>query len=260
MIELKLIYNFSTNKFKDLLLYDINSNDKLINIKVKIYNEDVAKDKKSILSIKASSGARTTPFCGIYTNGVIIKGFYSENNGCNKDEIINYLLNLYKTMIVEILKKDELIIPKYANPGDSGCDVYAELNTINEKFMFDAEISGKTKTDITSITISPGGRALIPTNIFVAIPENYEIQVRPRSGLALKQGITVLNTPGTIDSGYRNEIGVILLNTSNKDVVINDGDRIAQLVLMKVEKIEWKEVNKLSDTDRGLGGFGSSGK
>ena len=163
-------------------------------------------------------------------------------------------------MIVEILKKDELIIPKYANPGDSGCDVYAELNNINKKFMFDTEISGRTKTDITSITISPGGRALIPTNIFVAIPENYEIQVRPRSGLALKQGITVLNTPGTIDSGYRNEIGVILLNTSNKDVIINDGDRIAQLVLMKVEKIEWKEVSKLSDTDRGLGGFGSSGK
>lgn len=103
------------------------------------------------------------------------------------------------------------------------------------------------------------GRALVKTGLCVAIPAGYEIQVRPRSGLALKKGITVLNTPGTIDADYRNEIGVILFNTTDEDFEVKMGDRIAQLVLNKVEQIEWEEVDELPESDRGLGGFGSTG-
>lgn len=108
-----------------------------------------------------------------------------------------------------------------------------------------------------------GGRMLIPTGIHVAIPEGYEIQVRPRSGLALKHGISIANTPGTIDSDYRGEIGIILINHGYNDFEIKDGDRIAQLCLRKTESIEWDEVNSLQslgDTERGEGGFGSTGK
>lgn len=125
---------------------------------------------------------------------------------------------------------------------------------INSKFLFDAEYNGE------EITIYPDGRALIPTNLYTAIPEGYEIQIRPRSGAALKEGITVLNTPGTIDSGFRNGWGVILINTSDTPVVIKQGERIAQAVLNKFETIEWIEVENLDESERGLTGFGDSGK
>ena len=107
--------------------------------------------------------------------------------------------------------------------------------------------------------LMPMERALIPTGIFVEIPEGYEAQVRPRSGLAIKSGITVLNAPGTIDADYRGEVKVILINLSNEPFTIKNGDRIAQMVIAKYEKIEWKNVLQLSDTERGVGGFGSSG-
>lgn len=108
-------------------------------------------------------------------------------------------------------------------------------------------------------TIPANGRSLVSTGLCVAIPEGYEIQVRPRSGLALKQGITVLNSPGTIDSDYRGEIGVILFNTTSEDVAVKKGDRVAQLVLQKVERVNWRSVATLDSTDRGAGGFGSTG-
>jgi dUTP pyrophosphatase len=126
--------------------------------------------------------------------------------------------------------------PSYATPLSAGADVRSKIDTI----------------------VPAHGRVLIPTGIFVAIPEGYEIQVRPRSGLALKKGITVLNTPGTIDADYRNEIGVILFNTTDEDFVVNAGDRIAQIVLAKFEQINWVEVDELDETER-TDGFGHTG-
>jgi len=139
------------------------------------------------------------------------------------------------------VKRDnpEMDIPVYAHEGDAGMDVRADIKE--------------------PITLRMLERAIIPTGIRTAIPAGYEIQVRPRSGLAAKHGITVLNTPGTIDEKFRNTIGVILINLSNEPFVIYPGDRIAQIVLNKFETIEWEEVDSLDDTERGLNGFGSSG-
>ena len=109
------------------------------------------------------------------------------------------------------------------------------------------------------IVLQPLERALIPTGLFIEVPGGYEAQVRPRSGLAIKNGITVLNTPGTIDADYRGEVKVILINLSNESFKIENGDRIAQMVISKYEKITWNQVENLSETERGSGGFGSSG-
>ena len=144
---------------------------------------------------------------------------------------------------VEIQKMNEDVeIPSYAKEGDAGMDVRAY-------FTSESKV----------IELQAGDRKIIPTGLKVAIPNGYEIQVRPRSGMAFKKGITVLNTPGTIDCGYRGEIGVIVHNASPSPVTIEHGERVAQLVLNKVPSILWEEVNELSDTDRGEGGFGSTG-
>lgn len=132
-------------------------------------------------------------------------------------------------------------LPTYETIGSAGMDVRAAIDS--------------------PITIVPGSRALIPTGLFVEIPVGYEIQVRPRSGLAIKKGITVLNTPGTVDSDYRNQIGVILINFGEQPFIIEPGDRIAQLVLNQIPQVNWVVVDSqdaLSSTDRGLGGFGST--
>ena len=159
-------------------------------------------------------------------------------------------------MKVNVINKSSNSLPVYAKAGDSGMDVMADFSKgINEKFMHHAaydEIRQK-------ILVFSGGRVLVPTGIFTSFPPGYEIQVRSRSGLALKQGVFVLNSPGTIDSGYRNEIGVILFNTSDEVFEIGHGDRIAQLVLAKVSLIEWNEVLDLDSSERGEGGFGSTG-
>ena len=110
------------------------------------------------------------------------------------------------------------------------------------------------------VTLKPLERRLIPTGLYLEIPEGYEVQVRPRSGLALKHGITVLNTPGTVDSDYRGEVGVILANLSNEPFEVQPGERIAQLVAAAVEQITWQDAKELSDTERGGGGFGSTGR
>lgn len=138
-------------------------------------------------------------------------------------------------MEVEVINISKNPLPQYARTGDAGMDVFANVEE--------------------AVVIKAGERALIPTGLKVGIPVGYEIQVRPRSGLALKKGITVLNTPGTIDAGYRNEVGVILMNHSNEDFIVNPGDKIAQIILKKFETIEWKEVEELGGYDRG-GGFG----
>ncbi len=132
-----------------------------------------------------------------------------------------------------------LPLPSYMSSGAAGMDLYAAC----------AE----------TILLKPLERALVPTGFAIAIPEGYEAQIRPRSGLALKQGITCLNTPGTIDSDYRGEVGVILVNLSNQEVQIKRGDRIAQMVIHSVEKAEWIETASLASSERGQGGFGSTG-
>ena len=141
---------------------------------------------------------------------------------------------------IKIVNNSNNPLPGYATEGSSGMDLRADL----------------TKP----LLLKSLERKLVPTGIFIELPAGYEAQVRPRSGLAIKQGITCLNTPGTIDSDYRGEIKIVLINLSDGDEIINPGDRVAQLVLQKVEKITWEEVTILTETARSEGGFGSTGK
>jgi len=130
-------------------------------------------------------------------------------------------------------------IPKYETPGSSGMDIAAHIEN--------------------NIIISPGENALVPTGFSISIPIGYEVQIRPRSGLAFKKNITVLNTPGTIDADYRGEIKVILINLGKEKFIIENGDRIAQMIICPVVQLDLEEVKELSDTERGSGGFGSTG-
>ena len=141
---------------------------------------------------------------------------------------------------VQIVNKSHHPLPEYATTGSSGMDIRAFLTT--------------------PITMAPMERVLIPTGLSLALPENWEAQIRPRSGLAIKQGLTCLNTPGTIDADYRGELKVILINLSNEPQLITDGDRIAQMVFQKVEKVILEKVESLEATERGSGGFGHTGK
>ncbi len=143
-------------------------------------------------------------------------------------------------MNVQIINNSKHETPHYATDLSAGMDLRANLD---EK-----------------VTLKPLERKLIPTGLSIALPDGYEAQVRPRSGLAFKKGITVLNSPGTIDADYRGDIGVILINLSNEDFIIEDGERIAQLVVAPYTKVIWHEVKTLSETDRGARGFGSTGK
>jgi dUTP pyrophosphatase len=141
---------------------------------------------------------------------------------------------------VSVVNKSHHPLPQYATPLSAGMDIRAFLNE--------------------PVKLKPGERALIPTGIFLELPGGWEAQVRPRSGLAFKHGITVLNAPGTIDADYRGEVGVILINLGNAPFEIQDGERIAQLVFARCSMAVWTEVNQLTDTARGTGGFGSTGK
>ena len=143
-------------------------------------------------------------------------------------------------MLVKIVNKSAWPTPAYATVNSAGMDLKA---TITEP-----------------VTLGPLERALIPTGLYIALPEGTEAQVRPRSGLAAKHGISVLNSPGTIDADYRGEVKVILVNLSNEPFVVNPGERIAQMVVARYEKVEWDEVDVLDETDRGEGGFGSTGR
>jgi dUTP pyrophosphatase len=142
-------------------------------------------------------------------------------------------------MKVEIVNKSKHELPKYATTGSAGIDIRANIEQ--------------------PIVLKPLERCLVPTGLHIALPEGYEAQIRPRSGLALKKGLTVLNSPGTIDPDFRGEIGIILINFSSEDFTINDGERIAQMVIARYEQIEWEPVETLDDTERGTGGFGHSG-
>ncbi len=141
---------------------------------------------------------------------------------------------------VDIINRSKHPLPEYATALSAGMDLRANIET--------------------PVLLKPMERRLIPTGLFISLPDGYEAQVRPRSGLALKKGITVLNSPGTIDADYRGEIGVILVNLSDQDFVIEDGERIAQMVIARYEQISWNAVDELDQTERGAGGFGHSGK
>lgn len=163
-------------------------------------------------------------------------------------------------MKINIVNKSTNELPKYETSQSAGMDLRADLWEIKSKFLFDAEVIRKEDNTIDCIQIAPGGRALIPTGLHIKLPQGYEAQVRPRSGLALKSGISVLNTPGTIDADYIGDIGIILINHSNSYFQVRQGDRIAQLVITKHETAEWNVVEELEETERGEGGFGHTGK
>ena len=143
-------------------------------------------------------------------------------------------------MKIEIVNKSKHRNPEYATPQSAGMDLRADLDS--------------------PITLHPMERALIPTGIHIALLKGYEAQIRPRSGLALKHGISIVNAPGTIDADYRGPIGVVLVNLSDEDFVINDGERIAQMVISRHERAEWIESETLDETERGEGGFGHTGR
>ena len=142
-------------------------------------------------------------------------------------------------MKVQIINKSKHQLPAYATGLSAGMDLRANIEE--------------------PIELQPLQRVLVPTGLFMALPEGYEAQVRPRSGLAIKKGITVLNSPGTIDADYRGEVCVILVNLSSEPFIITDGERIAQMVVARHEQVEWSEVEVLDDTERGAGGFGHTG-
>lgn len=142
-------------------------------------------------------------------------------------------------MDVQIINKGHHPLPQYATDMSAGMDIRANLDQ--------------------PIVLKPMQRCLVPTGLFISLPDGFEAQIRPRSGLALKKGVTVLNTPGTIDADYRGEIGIILINLSQEDFVIEDGERVAQMIITRYEQIRWRPVEVLDETERGAGGFGHSG-
>ena len=144
-----------------------------------------------------------------------------------------------KTMKIQVLNKGHQPLPQYATEQSAGMDLRANIDA--------------------PITLQPLERRLIPTGLHIALPAGYEAQVRPRSGLALKKGITVLNAPGTVDADYRGEVGVLLINLSQEPFVVNDGERIAQMVIARHEQAEFVEVEALDETERGEGGYGHTG-
>lgn len=142
-------------------------------------------------------------------------------------------------MRINVINKSHHALPQYETPLSAGLDLRANIDT--------------------PITLAPMARCLVPTGLYIALPTGYEAQVRPRSGLAIKKGITVLNSPGTIDADYRGEICVVLVNLSSEPFIINDGERIAQMIVARHERVEWTPVEQLDDTQRGAGGFGHTG-
>lgn len=143
-------------------------------------------------------------------------------------------------MKIQVINKSKHPLPKYATSLSAGMDLRANIDA--------------------PMVLKPLQRCLVPTGVFMALPEGFEAQVRPRSGLAIKKGVSVLNSPGTIDADYRGEVCVILVNLSSEEFVIEDGERIAQMVIARYEQAEWQEVDVLEETERGAGGFGHTGK
>lgn len=147
---------------------------------------------------------------------------------------------MFMNMKVKVINRSHHPLPEYATTASAGLDLRANLDS--------------------PVTLQPLERKLIPTGLYIALPEGCEAQIRPRSGLALKYGISLLNTPGTIDADYRGEIGVILVNISNEPFEVRDGERIAQMVIARYEQVEWEPAESLDATERGAGGFGHTGR
>lgn len=143
-------------------------------------------------------------------------------------------------MKIKIVNQSKHDLPEYATPYSAGMDLRANIDE--------------------PVTLKPLQRALIPTGLYIQLPKGYEAQIRPRSGLAIKHGISLVNTPGTIDADYRGEIRVILVNLSSEDFIVNDGERICQMVIAQYAQAQWESVDKLDETERGAGGFGHTGK
>jgi dUTP pyrophosphatase len=143
------------------------------------------------------------------------------------------------TLPVNVINQSKHALPSYQTEHSAGMDLRANLEA--------------------PVTLKPLQRALIPTGLFIALPEGHEAQIRPRSGLAYKHGISIVNSPGTIDADYRGEIKVLLVNLSDQDFVVEDGERVAQMVVARYERVEWSEAEALTDTERGAGGYGSTG-
>ena len=143
-------------------------------------------------------------------------------------------------MKIKVINRSRHELPHYETPQSAGLDLRANVDS--------------------PVTLKPMERKLVPTGLYIELSEGYEAQIRPRSGLALKHGISLLNTPGTIDADYRGEIGVIMVNLSNEEFQVNDGDRIAQMVVSRFEQVDWEPVEQLADSERGAGGFGHTGK
>lgn len=154
-------------------------------------------------------------------------------------KIYNFAVK-HRKMKIKIVNKSKHKLPEYATPLSAGMDLRADIDS--------------------PVTLRPLERQLIPTGIHIALPEGFEAQIRPRSGLAYKHGISIVNAPGTIDADYRGPIGVVLVNLSDKDFIINDGERIAQMVIARHERAEWAETESLDETERGEGGFGHTGR
>jgi len=154
-----------------------------------------------------------------------------------KTETLNNWIN--REVEVKIVNKSKNLLPEYASKGAAGMDLRADLES--------------------PITLKPMERKMIPTGIFIQLPEGYEAQVRPRSGLAIKHGISVINTPGTIDEDYTGEVKVLLVNLSNEDFVVENKERIAQMIINKYDRCKWNQVEELTKTERGEGGFGHTG-
>ena len=152
--------------------------------------------------------------------------------------ILLLLQQKFFTLTIRIINRSPFPLPKYETTGSAGMDLRAHLEA--------------------AITLPPLGRALIPTGLFMELPHGYEAQIRPRSGLAIKRGLTLVNAPGTIDSDYRGEIKCIVINLSDELQTIEPGERIAQMVIARYEQVVWEEVSELNDTERGAGGFGST--
>ena len=168
-------------------------------------------------------------------------------------------------MKVQVINKSNNQLPQYETKASAGLDIRADFSRVSPenpiKVFGDAEIifAGESH-NVTMLRLEPGSRALIPTGIFTAIPEGYEVQLRPRSGLAIKKGLNLINCVGTIDADYRAEWGIPVVNQGLETIWIEDGERICQMVIAQHAHVEWQEVDSLDETERGAGGFGHTGK
>lgn len=255
MIEAIITYNDrkQLEKLGDISKY---------NLTFHFINSSTFKGRKESFRVKSAYSAKLDPFAVILDDGKAIRAFYTEA-GDIFEPLIKYINKMENRVTVKVINKSNNKLPKYETKGAAALDVRVDLSRVTPengiKGFGDAEViwSGEGHS-VPMIRIAPGSRALLPTGLFIAIPEGYQISLRPRSGLSIKQGVSLCNAVGTIDSDYRNEVMVPVINLGLEDVYIEDGERICQALLEKVNKIEWEEVNSLDETDR-KGGFGSTG-